>query len=97
MQCTDNVRENLSPTPSGALNRVNHSIKSQKTKNSSNKIKERTSISGAIVKLLERDGGDGLQSSELSANLTMTLMRQMSAMNNSMDRQDRQEDRLDSG
>ena len=42
-------------------------------KNASNKNKERTSIAGAIVKLLEKENSS---SDGVSANMSMMLMRQ---------------------
>ncbi len=53
----------------------------------SNKNKERTSIAGAIVWLVERqDSGGGL-----AANMSMSMMRQLKAMNKSMDIHEQQE------
>ncbi len=54
---------------------------SHKTKNSSNKRKERTSIAGAIVKMIERQEFGGM-----AASMTMMLMRQLDAMNRSLER-----------
>ncbi len=68
------------------------SIKSGKTKNSSNKNKERTSIAGAIVKLIEQ-GQPGGSSCELSTNMSMMLMRQLDSMNRSMDKRERREEK----
>jgi hypothetical protein len=58
-------------------------MKAQKTKNLSNKNKERTSIAGAIVKLVERQDSGGM-----AASMSMMLMRQLKAMNSSMDRRE---------
>jgi hypothetical protein len=69
------------------------SIKSGKTKNSSNKNKERTSIAGAIVKLIEQGQPAGGASCELSANMTMMLMRQLDSMSRSMDERERCEEK----
>jgi hypothetical protein len=71
---------------------VGSSIKSGKTKNLSNKNKERTSIAGAIIKLIEQ-GQPGGSSRELSANMTMMLMHQLSSMNRSMDKRERREEK----
>jgi hypothetical protein len=68
------------------------SIKSGKTKNSSNKNKERSSIAGAIAKLIEQ-GQPGGSSRELSANMSMMLMRQLDSMNRSMDERERREEK----
>jgi hypothetical protein len=46
--------EEVMPSIRAGLRRVEELMKAQKTKNSSNKIKECTSIVGAIVKLVER-------------------------------------------
>ncbi len=56
---------------------------STEDKNSLNKNKERTSIAGAIVKIVERQDVGGM-----AANMSMMLMRQLEAMNSSMDKQD---------
>jgi hypothetical protein len=71
---TNNIR--------AALKRAKSSIRVQKTKNLSHKNKERTPIAGAIVRLLERqDSGGGL-----AANMSKLMMRQLEAMNKSMDK-----------
>ncbi len=56
-------------------------MKVQKTKNLSNKNKERTLIAEAIVKLVERQDLGGM-----AASMSIMLMRQLKAMNSSMDR-----------
>ncbi len=66
------------------------SIKSSKTKYSSNKNKERTSIAGAIVKLIEQ-GQPGGSSREMSANVSIMLMRQLDSINRSMDDREQRE------
>ena len=71
-----------------ALKKAGSTINASKTKNSSNKNKECISIAGAIVKLIEQNGG---QSSNIGATVTVTLMRQMEQINNSMDGRDRWE------
>ena len=71
-----------------ALQRAAILVKALKTKNASNKNKERTSLAGAIVKLLEKDQppSDGM-----AANMSMMLMQQMEAINKSMDKRARRE------
>jgi hypothetical protein len=85
--------EGVAPAPAtnaarDALRTAESSIKAQKTKNSSNKHKERMSIVGAIVKLIEQGQGS---SSSIGATMNMTLMRQMEHINKSMDNQDKRE------
>jgi hypothetical protein len=77
---TPNVRANLK--------RAGDQMVSQKTKNSSNKNKERTSIAGAIVKMIERQDSGGM-----AASMSMMLMRQLDAMNSSLERREQQERR----
>ncbi len=70
-----------------ALKRAESLIRAQKTKNSSNKNKERTLIASAIIWLVERqDLGGGLD-----ANMSMLMMRQLKGMNKSMDKREQQE------
>jgi hypothetical protein len=73
---TNNIR--------AALKRAKSSIRAQKTKNLSNKNKERTSIAGAIIRLVERQNLGG----GLAANMSMLMMRQLEAMNKSMDKRE---------
>ena len=54
------------------LRKVESTIKAQKTKNLSNKHKERTSIASAIVKLIEQGQGS---SNSMGATMKMALMR----------------------
>ncbi len=61
-------------------------MKAQKIKNSSNKIKDCTSIAGAIVKLVERQESGGM-----AASMSMMLTRQLDAMNSSLDRREQRE------
>lgn len=70
-----------------ALRRASSTIRSEKTKNSSNKNTERTSIAGAIVKLIERQqpSSSNQEREDRSSYMTMTLMRQLDRMNKSMD------------
>ncbi len=67
----------------GALKRAESLVKAQMTKNASNKNKERTSLVVMIVKLLIKDHppSDGM-----SANMSMMLMRQMEAINKSINK-----------
>jgi hypothetical protein len=69
------------------LKRAKNSIRGQKTKNLSSKYNECTLIAGAIVWLVERQylGGG------LAANMSMLMMRQLKALNNSMDKCEQQE------
>ena len=95
----DNERENTTPPPQGenaiaaALRRASSTIRSEKTKNSSNKNKERTSIAGAIVKLIERQqpSSSSFERDERSGYMTMTLMRQLDRMNKTMDDREHRE------
>jgi hypothetical protein len=85
--------EGMAPAPAmdaacAALRKAESSIKAQKTKNSSNKHKERTFIAGAIIKLIEQGQGS---SSSMGATMNMTLMRQMKHINKSMDNWDKWE------
>ena len=78
-----------------ALRRASSTIRSEKTKNSSNKNTERTSIAGAIVKLIERQqpSSSNQEREDRSSYMTMTLMRQLDRMNKSMDDRERRERR----
>ena len=91
-----NESETVTPTAKNndvirlALKKAGSSSSSSKTKNSSNKNKERTSVAGAIVKLIELHAMPA-SSTNIGATATMTLLRQMERMNQSMDKRDRQE------
>ncbi len=78
--------EELTPNIRAGLRRAEDVMKAQKTKNSSNKNKEHTLIAGAIVKLVERQDSDAMASS-----MSMMLMRQLEAVNSSMDKQEQRE------
>ena len=83
-------------TPRGTIRRAESAMKGQKTKNSSNKNKERTSIAGAIVKLIEKqESGENadVAAKNMAANMSMMMMRQLEAMNKSMDRREERERR----
>ena len=80
----------MTPLPLGdvnvALRRASSSVWSDKTKNSSNKNKERTSIAGTIVKLLEQQQpSSNSERNERLVMITMTIMRQMENLDKSMD------------
>ncbi len=75
--------EEVTPSIRAGLRRAEELMKAQKTKNSSNKIKECTSIARAIVKLVERQESGGM-----AASMSMMLMRQLDAMNSSLDRRE---------
>ncbi len=84
---TDNKGvEEAMPNIRAGLRRAEDFMKAQKTKNLSNKNKECTSIARAIVKLVERQDLGGM-----AASMLMMLMRQLKAMNSSMDRREQQE------
>ena len=68
---------------------------SEKTKNSTNKHKDRTSIASSIVKLVEsindgRTGGDN-EGRLMTHNMNMMMMQQMNMMSAWMERQERRE------
>ena len=77
------------PAPANAATKKKaaESLMSQKTKNSTNKNKERTSISGAIVQLIEGMKG-GNEQSDMSTRMNYLMMRQMERMEE-RDRRDR--------
>jgi len=81
-----------SAASTAAIRRLSTSTtQSQKTKNSTNKRpKERTSIAGAIVKLIEKQGNG---SGDVAMNMSMMMMRQLEQMNKSMDKRDRREEK----
>ena len=90
--------DSVTPLPpiqvQNALAKAGNVIKSSKTKNSSNKPKERTSIAGAIVKLIELQHTRPTSSTGAAgggAAMTMTLMRQIERINKSMDERDRRD------
>jgi hypothetical protein len=78
--------EKVMPSIRSGPRRADELMKAQKTKNLSNKIKERTSIVGAIMKLVERQESGGM-----AARMLMMLMRQLDAMNSSLDRHEQRE------
>ncbi len=82
------VEEVVTPNICAGLRRAKDLMKVQKTKNLSNKSKECTSIAGAIVKMIERQESGGMD-----ASMSMMLMRQLNAMNSSLNRWEQQERR----
>ena len=74
-----------------AMVRTESLAKADKTKNSSNKSKERTSIAGSIAKMIERI--DSSSNSTLTTNMNMMLMRQMEEINRGMERRYKEERR----
>ncbi len=65
-----------------AMARTESLAKAGKTKNLSNKSKERTSIARSIAKMIDRI--DSSSNSTLTANMNMMLMRQMEDINRGM-------------
>ncbi len=87
-----NEGREVTPRPQGdvnisvALMRASSTAWAEITKNSSNKNRERTSIAGAIVKLLEQQyPSSNNECNERSAMMTMMIMRQMENLNKIMD------------
>jgi hypothetical protein len=74
-----------------AMARAESLAKAAKTKNSSTKKKERTSIAGTIVKMIERI--DSSSNSTMMTNVNMMMMRQMEEMNRGMARRHKEERR----
>jgi hypothetical protein len=74
-----------------AMARAESLAKAAKTKNSSNKKKERTSIAGTIVKMMERI--DSSSNSTMTTNMNMMMMWQMEEMNRGMARRHKEERR----
>ena len=58
-------------------------LKAEKTKNSSNKNKEQTSVAGTIVKMLERMDSSSNESA-MGAQVSLIIMCQLEEMNASM-------------
>ncbi len=71
----------VTPNICAGPRRAEDFMPAQKTKNLSNKNKERTTIAGAIVKLVERQDVGGM-----AAIMLIMLMMQLKAMTSSMDR-----------
>jgi hypothetical protein len=92
----NNNKEDITSPPAldalNGLKSTGSSIKSGKTKNLSNKNKECMSIAGAIVKLIEQ-GQPGGSSCEMSANMSVMLMRQLDSISRSMNERERREEK----
>mgnify|MGYP000276798726 CR=1 FL=1 len=69
----------MSKSIRSAMAKTESHAKAEKTKNSSNKSKERTSIAGSIAKMIDRI--DSSSNANLTANMNMMLMRQMEEIN----------------
>ncbi len=74
-----------------AMIRAESFAKVQKTKNSSNKSKERASVAGTIVKMLDRM--DSFTNKSLGAQMNLMIMKQLEEMNRGMARRARKERR----
>ncbi len=74
------------------MSRAESYAKAQKTKNSSNKNKERASVAGTIVKMLERVDSSS-NDSAMGAQVNLMIMRQLEEMNKGMARRAREERR----
>ncbi len=81
----------MSKSVRSAMARAELLAKADKTKNSSIKSKERTSIAGTIVKMIERI--DLSSNSTMMTNMNMMMMRQMEEMNRGMARRHKEERR----
>ena len=81
----------MSKSVQNAMARAESLAKAAKMKNSSNKKKERTSITGTIVKMIERI--DSSSNSTMMTNVNMMMMRQMEEMNRGMARRHKEERR----
>ena len=79
----NNGVEEVMPSIRAGQRRVDELMKAQKTKNSSNKINERTLIARAIMKLVERQESGGM-----AASMSMMLIRQLDAMNSSLNKRE---------
>ncbi len=76
----------LTPNLSAAIHKATSSMKTQKSNNTSNKLKEHKSITGVIVQLI--DGMKEGSHNDMSARMNMLLMRQMDAMDRQMVKHD---------
>ncbi len=81
----------MSKSVQSAMARAELLAKADKTKNLSNKNKERTSLAGMIVKMIERI--DSSSNSTMMKNMNMMMMRQMEEMNRGMARCHKEERR----
>ncbi len=82
----------LAKSVKDAMSRAESYAKAQKTKNSSNKNKERASVAGTIVKMLERMDSS-LNDSVMGAQVNLMIMRQLEEMNKGMAQRAREERR----
>ncbi len=73
-----------------AMSHAESYAKAQKTKNSSNKNKERASVAGTIVKMLDRMDSSS-NDSAMGAQVNLMIMRQLEEMNKGMARHAREE------
>ena len=70
-------------------------MKNQKTKNSSNKNKDRTSIAGSIAKLIDSlsmniDTDEG-EDANVAKRMNMLMMRQLDLMDRRMERREKED------
>ncbi len=70
-------------------------MKNQKTKNSSNKNKDRTSIAGSIAKLIDSlsmniDTDEG-EDANVAKRMNMLMMRQLDLMDRTMERREKED------
>ncbi len=75
-----------------ALKRASSFSMKEKTKNLSNKNKERSSIAGTISKVMEKIDSESSESL-MATSMNMMIVRQLDAMNRSMERCERKERR----
>ena len=90
----DKVAESTPPMSKSvrsSMARAESLAKADKMKNLSNKSKERTSIAGSIVKMIERI--DSSSNSTMTTNMNMMMMRQMEEINRGMARRHKEERR----
>jgi len=81
----------MSKSVQSAMARGESLAKAANTKNASNKKKERTSIAGTIVKMIEWI--DSSSNSAMTTNMNMIMMRQMEEMNRMMVQRQKEERR----
>jgi len=81
----------MSKSVQSAMARAESLAKAAKTKNSSEKKKERTSIAGTIVTMIEQI--DSSSNSTMTTNMNMMMMRQMKEINRMMARHHKEERR----
>ena len=81
----------MSKSVQSAMARAESLAKAAKTKKASNKKKERRSIAGMIVKMIEQI--DSSSNSTMTTNMNMMMMRQMEETNHGMARRHKEERR----